>query len=211
MDGNMDDMNPGLLRQRRNLILACVLLLGLMTMGAGVDQISIGGVVLNMKEKSQILFMWIWLIVFYFAWRYLAYFIAHANDLFDFYNKALDRYSKKTVIDSIKEEKTKIKKEGYDYIPLSKFNRVGNEYHGDVKFWTEKNTSGHVGLKKSKIVIPAGKLILPKLKSILFSVLFAKTSTDYIFPFVLFVVLCLCGIYSSWEGSLRSVGLFLLC
>jgi len=71
-------LKAGLLRQRRNLIIANLVILLLCLADVKIDKFSLLGVVFSFSENYKLAYQFIWLIWLYFLYRYFVYFLEEA-------------------------------------------------------------------------------------------------------------------------------------
>jgi hypothetical protein len=191
-------LGDGLLRQRRNLIVTCVLLWLMKYGGVTFSKFSLAGFDVVFKNPNALILS-IWIAFTYFLYRYYQYFsdegIAKLQQVF---SAALEQRCEPIIRKLVKEKcLTNNDSIGYSYEALKR-NRWQYQAHALGPY-----DPGSGSVSNDKFEIPIGRWQLRKgiLLAVMGSIFRNSVVTDYLLPFVVACgVLYYCGI-NDWNGS----------
>ncbi len=192
-------MGEGLLRQRRNLIIICVLLWIMKFGGATFSKFSLAGFDISFKNPD-VLPLSIWLAYAYFLYRYYQYFSHEGvKKLQEIFGKALEEKCESIICKIVKQQSpTNNDALRYSYSSLKSDNWVYKGYAlGEYNTATSSSSVEHFEIPISRLKLWRG--VLPAYLDATFR---NSVVTDYILPFIFAdYVLYYCG-GNDWDGSL---------
>lgn len=193
-------MGEGILRQRRNLLITCVLLWVMKYGGVTFSKFSLAGFDVAFKNPDALVLS-IWIAFAYFLYRYYQYFSDEGVDkLQRVFNAALEKKCE-PIIQSLVKSKFPTNNDAirYSYAFLKrdrwvyKGHALGGEY--------DPSTGTVIGNEHFELAIGRRKLWKGILSGVMDSIFRNSVVTDYLLPFVLaFFILYYCGT-NDWSGS----------
>lgn len=187
-------MSDGLLRQRRNLIIVCILLWMMKSGGVTFSKLSFVGFDIAFKNPDVVIQL-IWLAFAYFFFRYYQYFATDGiNKIQDTLTRAYDQRCNPIIRQLVNDESQngidKCNNTLYEYSVLRKNHWIFNYYP-------------KTGFKDQSIDIKITRWKLKKGILLAWIDTFFRNTvgTDYLLPFFFaFFILYYCGSY-DWDGS----------
>lgn len=196
-------MTESFLRQRRNLFVINGILLFSFMAKVNIGKLTIAGLSFDGFENPEVVFLFIWIMFFYFLYRYLIYFLEYEKDT------ALEKWNGMT--SSIVNEKIR---------------KIVNRHSNNVN---EHSISGYYQIKRNNMIVtfqserPEDKnnsysiynhelkikrldLVLPQLSSLIRYSLLTSMITSYALPFIMSVCVLIFAGFSKWEGALVQLG-----
>lgn len=191
-------MEEGLLRQRRNLMIICVLLWLMKSGGVEFSKISFAGFDVAFKNPNALILS-IWIAFTYFLFRYYQYFSNEGNcKLKQVFSNSLERKCEPLIRQLVEEKYPQNLEKIYDYKTLKKNLWI---YKGNNIQHPYDPVSTEMKLEPFEIAIGRWKLWKGILSAIMDSIFRNSVVTDYLLPFILAdLILYYCGT-NNWNGS----------
>ena len=194
-------MSEGLLRQRRNLIILTCVMWFLQYAQIDIKEFTILGIAFSHFNNPIAVFTSLWIIWFYFAWRYYQYFMQEGlSKVKETFLELLHKYTSETFRDYVQKIEPRTRVFDTNILILRRNNwkmtyTIRENGANNLRDYTDT---------KYEISIPRRIFIIDFLK-ILVTIFFNKSVlTDYILPIILFVGVLLYS-FTGWKGSVVSV------
>lgn len=199
---SIEPMTEGLIRQRRNLLIICSILLFIKLSGLTVSKIHLVGMEFEDLENPHAIYLFVWAAFFYFVWRYVQYFSQEGMVYVMEAGRIRMNY---VIVKSIDKELKRSMPEGYRSVMSVK----------DIAYeFCENNKSElKVGCKpavlssgEKNIVIKMGwfRRSVLAVRSTVYVAFFTSSHTDYLLP-IIYATLTLFYCFSGSESALSSV------
>jgi hypothetical protein len=199
-------LNEGLLRQRRNLILANLVMLLLCLANVKIEKFSILGITFSFIENYNLAYQFLWAIWFYFLYRYFVYFLEYApSALKKYWGKELEKVVNPVIKRIAYKEHSGLTSAGlYSYAFLK---RDGWLYSGQKTVSRLNDLNGKVEHSIENIQMPIKRksVFLYEIYGGIRFLLITPAVTDYIFALAFSVVVLITSLAVNWSGSLTTL------
>ena len=190
-------MTDGLLRQRRNLIIACVLLWTMKYGGITISKILLAGFEVHLQRPEAII-QAIWIAFAYFLYRYYQYFSSEGvSKLKEVVAQKLNERCEPIIKRRVKSAhpyNNDAVLYAYDVLKTNRWIYHGQDHIPDDDGKIYRTTTFDFEITRISLAVPMAKAISDSLFR-------NSVATDYIFPFALAAfVLFYCG-QADWQGS----------
>ena len=194
-------MTDSFLRQRRNLYISTGILFFLFLAKVNISKLTIAGISFESFDNPEIVYAFLWVIWFYFIYRFIVYFIEDEKESFlKFWSREIHRYTN-----------TKLKEIAKENCEFEYLDTVNTYYSMKERGWEisfqetwEHETEG-LKVVNRKLSISYGQMAIPIMLGGVRFFLVTPAVTNYILPLVLSVILFFAAGLSTWEGALVQI------
>ncbi|WP_394147925.1 hypothetical protein [Shewanella atlantica] len=196
-------MNDGLLRQRRNLILANLVMLLICLANVKIEKFSILGVTFSFVENYKLAYQFLWAIWFYFLYRYFVYFLEDAPPVLKrYWNQELEKVVNPIIKQIVYKEHSRLNDAClYSYVFVKERNWV---YNGQktVSKLNESNGKTEDFTENISMPIKRSSVFLYEVYGAIKFLVLTPVVTDYIFALAFSGVVLVTSLLVTWSGSL---------
>jgi hypothetical protein len=196
-------LNDGLLRQRRNLILANLVMLLICLANVKIEKFSILGITFSFVENYKLAYQFLWAVWFYFLYRYFVYFLKYAPPVLrKYWNQELEKVVNPIIKKIAYKEHSRLNDAClYSYVFVKERSWI---YKGQktVSKLNKSNDKTEDIIQNISMPIKRRSVFLYEIYGATKFLLLTPVVTDYIFALAFSAVVLVITLLVTWSGSL---------